>query len=190
MGDESGGVCVPPSGGRVENTMVKRQDDPERDRAIWQAARDALRAEAARAAPPNEMDVAAYLDGRLEGRALERVEAWMASSEDALDLVMAARESLALGPDQAPVAVIRRARALVGGRAAEQHGGWLERLRSAVRTPLWRPALSAVAAAIFLLVCAGSFELGRQESRSLAQIRAEPADLDGPSLGLDDDIIL
>ncbi len=170
--------------------MVKRQDDREADRAIWQAARDALRAEAARAAPPNEMDVAAYLDGRLEGKELERVEAWMASSEDAVDLVTAARESLALRPGRAPEAVIRRATALVDGPAAEQHGGWLERLPSAVSAALWRPALSAAAAAIFLLVCAGSFELGRQESGSLAQVHAEPADLDGPSLGLDDDIIL
>ncbi len=169
--------------------MVKRQDGPEGDRAIWQAARAALRAEAARTAPPHEMEIAAYLDGRLEGQELERVEAWMASSEAALKLVMAARESLASDPGRAPESVIRSATALLGGPAEEDRRGWLERLGSAVIAPAWRPAVTAIAAVIFLLVCAGSFELGRQESRYLAQFHAEPSDLDGPSLGLDDDIL-
>lgn len=143
--------------------MSEKNLREERDRALWRR----LRAESQGAADgeawsPDEMALAAYLDGTLDEAERAEVEAWLAAEPAGLELVLAARESLAEPDVAAPEAVVRRAAALVpdppGNRLAR-------RLRWAF-TPVWQPLGWSGAAAGVLLACVVGFQLGQSGYRS------------------------
>jgi hypothetical protein len=146
--------------------MVKHFDDKPEDRALWDRARAAWRGAAATepaVADPDALTLAAYLEGGLGEAERARVEAWMAGSDAALDLALTAREA--------------------------DRTGWLAWTGALFARP-WHPAMSGLAAGLFLMACAGSFELGRQEPRGLSMAQTEGMELDGPDLSLDlEDII-
>ncbi len=147
----------------------------ESDRALWLR----LRAESQSAATrdgraPDEMALAAYLEGRLDETAGAEVEAWLAAVPEGLDLVLAAREALS-GPDMAaPEEVVRRAAALVPDPPGRRLTG---RLRGAI-APLRRPLGWSGAVAGVLLACVVGFELGQSgydSSVALTQLEVAEA---------------
>lgn len=172
--------------------MVKHFDDKPEDRALWDRARAAWRGAAATEpaeADPDALTLAAYLEGGLGEAERARVEAWMAGSDAALDLALTAREALRAEAAVAPPALVHRAQAMVGYRASDGRTGWPAWIRALFARP-WHPAMSGLAAGLFLMACAGSFELGRQEPRGLSMAQTEGMELDGPDLSLDlEDII-
>jgi len=129
------------------------------DKVLWRTARRDLPQPAA----PEEAEllIAGYLDGSLDEAARERVEAWLARDEAALDLLLASRAALQDAPEATavPAAAIERAQGMVRApvRVASPSGlgGLLAPLRA-----LWQPAGMAAAAAC-LLACVVGFELGR-----------------------------
>lgn len=140
--------------------MTKEIKEPTSDRELWQRARQV------REAPLNDEDlmlVAAYLDGRLDAKEREALEARLAASPDLLDLMLASRESLAAGAGDAPSAGIRRAQGLVRQRPAaasgQGFGAWLRDLLLPARG-LLQPA-GIAAAAVIVIASAAGFELGR-----------------------------
>lgn len=143
-----------------------------RDAALWRRARAAWIEGAGPAEAPDPTTLAAYLDGGLDAAARDRVEAWMAASEEALDLVIAAREALAAPAGEVPDGFVRRAQGIVaarpapagpGGSAMAGLGAWLG--------GFWRPAAWAgAAAAVVLLASASGFELGRVGVAELAAL--------------------
>ena len=132
---------------------------PDADKALWRQARHGL----AEAKTPEEAEaallIAGHLDGSLDEPTRERVEAWLARDEAALDLLLATRAALQETPAEAPAPLVERARSIVRPpvRAAKPSGlgGFLSPLRI-----LWQPVGMATAAAC-LLACVVGFELGR-----------------------------
>ncbi len=160
---------------------------------LWARARPGWRALAAPGgAPgasgeaPDPLILAAYLDGALDEAERERVEAWMAASSDALDLIAAARETLEEGSREAPPeSLISRAQGLVRAPVREPAGllAWLRGL-TGFEAQAWRPIAWAGVTAALLVASAGGFELGRLGTEQLASIQtAAGDDLD---LGMDD----
>lgn len=96
---------------------------------------------------PGSLELAAYIDGRLEAAPSEAVEAHLAACQSCLDAVGEAR-SLSFEP--APPAVVERARALVG-LAGPRLGG-LARVGRAVAWPM--------AAAASIAVCVVGYRVG------------------------------
>jgi hypothetical protein len=146
-----------------------------RDVRLWKEARGAW-LERVEGESPDPLVLAAYLDRKLDAAEAARVEAWMARSEDALDLVVAAQEAVATVPapsdaQAVPGAVLKRAQGLVPpapvARAPESSSplaGWREALRRLLDSPflVLRPvALSAATALAIVLASAGGVELGR-----------------------------
>lgn len=152
--------------------MMESDRKSEDGRALWARVRGPVREDmAGRSGGIDPLDLAAYLDGRLDEGASARLEAALAASPETLDLVIAAREALDAGTTPAPDALVRRAVALAGAPAGSA-GGWLHRLVQAL-TPEATPqrALAfGTAAAVYLLVSAAGFELGRAEFDYNAQI--------------------
>lgn len=171
--------------------MTDRYDPKAEDAELWSRAREAclapLRESAdAPGAAPDPLVLAAYLDGTLDPLSAERVEAWMAGSPDALDLVIAAREALVASPAPAPQGLVERARGLVRARPARASGdGLLERIGRWLVPGygLGRSAAWAGLAAALLLSAAGSFELGQFGVRQLAAAEVQEADELGLGLG-------
>ena len=152
--------------------MMESDRKSEDGRALWRQARGSVRENlAGRAGEIDPLDLAAYLDGCLDEGAVPRVEAALAALPETLDLVIAAREALDAGTTPAPEALVRRAVALADA-PAQSRGGWLYRLVQAL-TPeaaSQRALAFGTAAAVYLLVSAAGFELGRAEFDYNAQI--------------------
>ena len=88
---------------------------------LWARARAGWRDAVAAPEAPDPLTLAAYLDGTLEEATQERVEAWMATSSEALDLVMALREAGA--PEAVPESLLTRAQGLVRERPGAARAG-------------------------------------------------------------------
>lgn len=164
--------------------MTIGQNDEKGDRELWRRAREGL--PAAEAIPDDEevMLLAAYLDGSLGSAAHERVEAWLASDPQALELMMTARAGLEAEPTAAPDALLSRAQGLVRERKPAARAGWLAPLRGWLLPevgPLWQPIGLA---AMLLVVCALGFQLGRTGYAGL-QSGEQPAEQQVADLGLD-----
>ncbi len=143
--------------------MTERSLREERDRALWRRLRAESQGGAAdEARAPDEMALAAYLEGRLDEAERAEVEVWLAAEPAALELVLAAREALAAPGMAAPDAVVRRAAALVPDPPGSRLAG---RLRG-VFTPLWQPLGWSGAVAGVLLACVVGFQLGQSGYQS------------------------
>lgn len=177
--------------------MTEKTENSREEAALWARARDDWRKSATLTEAPDALSLAAYLDGTLDPQGRERVEAWMAGSEDALDLVIAAREASATTPASVPRSLVRRAQALVEPTpvTASRGPSWLESL-----TAFLRPAPGvgmagmgmtwAGAMALFLIVSASGFELGR--TATLEAVSFQTALAEELSFGLtqsDDDLL-
>ena len=154
--------------------MTQDVDPKDGDAGLWRQARAGWAAAQAAQEPPDEVSLAAYLDGALEPTAEARVEAWLARSPEALDLVLAARQAMAEPSGPAPEAVVRRAEALVPGRPARPASSWLDWLFEPF-APLARPAAWAGVAAAVLITAVSGFELGRTGIQHMAALDAAVA---------------
>jgi hypothetical protein len=143
--------------------MTEKSMREERDRALWRRLRAEYEDSAAgEACAPDEMALAAYLEGTLDEAECAEVEAWLAAAPEGLDLVLAAREALAEPSVAAPEAVVRRAAALVPDPPGRRLAG---RLRG-VFMPLWQPLGWSGAVAGVLLACVVGFQLGQSGYQS------------------------
>jgi len=181
---------------------MSEEEENTRDGAgLWARARPGWRALAATGNAPesaqevsNPLILAAYLDGTLDGAGCDAVEAWMAASPEALDLMIAARESLGeapgAAPGPAPEGLISRAQGLVRAPVRESagFGAWLRGLIG-FEPAAWRPLAWAGTAAVLLVVSAGGFELGRLGTEQLVSVQTaalgDDLDLD---LGFDEPV--
>ena len=156
---------------------------------LWARARSGWQASVVADEAPNSLMLAAYLDDSLDEPGREAVEAWMAATPEALELMISARAELAepLGaPGAAPVSLVFRAQGLVRAplRVSAGLGAWLRGLIG-FESEAWRPLAWAGVAAVLLVVSAGGFELGRLGADRL--VPAQFATLgDDLGLGLDD----
>ena len=156
-----------------------------RARPGWRAASTSQTAENV----PNPLVLAAYLEGTLDEAGRAAVEAWMAATPEALDLMIAARAELAETPEApgtAPESLVSRAQGLVRAPARESAGlgAWLRGLIG-FEPEAWRPLAWAGVTAALLLVSAGAFELGRLGTERLASVQTAALG-DDLELGLDD----
>ncbi len=145
---------------------------------LWARAREGWRAAAPRPEAPDSLTLAAYLDGTLDEAARERVEAWMAASPEALDLVISARSAQAAAPEAAPDGLTSRAQGLVRERpraARAGLGAWLSGL-IAFQVEAWRPVAWAGVTAALLVVSTGGFELGRLGALYMAPVQTAAGD--------------
>ncbi len=158
--------------------MAKESVNHKDGARLWARARGAWTAPTAAApgAEPDAVALAAYLDGTLDPEGRARVEAWMAGSLDALNLVVAAREAGAEAPAAAPADVVRRAQDLVRARRVAG-GGFAARLGAllAPDAPFWRPVAWAGVTAALLLVSVSGFELGRAGTLQMVSRQVELA---------------
>ncbi len=187
--------------------MDKKDASTRMDAALWRRVRQDWRAQAGAVelpgAPETTTEMAAYLDGRLEGAGLERMETRLAASPEALDLALAARDALAAGSAPAPASLLARARALAADPATDPATGpatgpaawaagspaWLLALLAPWRNGAHRAAVGFAAAALLLASVAG-FELGRSgyaHSAAVENLMSEAIDF---GLGQDLDDIL
>ena len=157
--------------------MAKESVNHKDGARLWARARGAWTAPPG--AEPDAVALAAYLDGTLDPEGRARIEAWMAGSLDALNLVVAAREAGAEAPAAAPVDVVRRAQGLVRARRAAGDG-FAARLGAllAPDAPFWRPVAWAGVTAALLLVSVSGFELGRAGTLQMVSLQAEPPQVD------------
>ena len=154
-----------------------------RARPGWRAAHGSRSAEDV----SNPLMLSAYLDGALDEAGREAVEAWMAATPEALELMIAAREALAAEPPgAAPEALVSRAQGLVRAPATESAGlgAWLRGL-TGFDPEAWRPLAWAGVAAALLVVSAGGFELGRLGTDRLVAVQTAILG-DDLELGLED----
>ncbi len=159
---------------------------------LWARAREGWHAATAAPDAPDSMTLAAYLDGTLDEAALERVEAWMAASPEALEQVISARSAQAAAPEAAPDGLMSRAQGLVRAppRAAGAGlGAWLSAL-IAFQVEAWRPVAWAGVTAALLVVSTGGFELGRLGALHMARIQTASSDDLGFGLGDSTDELL
>ena len=151
--------------------MSTERRTPRSDKELWRSL--ASRPEGVPAAV-SEMDLAAWLDGRLSEEAAAPVEAAVAADpvlrRAALDLADILGKPLPAAPGR----MVVRARALVDFEALEASGGgpfgkWLSGLRLfAGPRPALRQGVMAVAAVV---VATGGFMVGGGLGESLAQQR-------------------
>jgi hypothetical protein len=153
--------------------------------ALWDRARLRVLEDLAAAAPEiDEGDLAAYLDGSLDGgldgAERARIEAALASQADSLELLIASREALAgptpgIAAPEAPSDVVARAQALVPEPRPRAEawigevGAWLSARAGALLDPRRGLAFAGVAAG-FLVISVAGFELGRAEVAYNTQI--------------------
>jgi anti-sigma factor RsiW len=151
--------------------------------ALWDRARLRVLEDLAAAAPEiDEGDLAAYLDGSLDGgldgAERARIEAALASQADSLDsleLLIASREALAgptpgIAAPEAPSDVVARAQALVP-EPRPRAEAWIGEVGAwgALLDPRRGLAFAGVAAG-FLVISVAGFELGRAEVAYNTQI--------------------
>ena len=156
--------------------MTEDERDIASGRALLRRARELIPEDSrAAASAVDSLDLAAYLDGRLDGEPRARVEAQLAASPEAMELLIASREALDAGSLAAPESLVRRASALAGAPESAG-GGWLARLAGLFALPIALPApprralAFASVAAAFLLISVTGFELGRAEAAYSARI--------------------
>ena len=170
--------------------MTEETDKSEAGAALWARAREGWRTATAAPEAPESLMLAAYLDGTLDEAALERVEAWMAASPEALEMVISARSAQAAAPEAAapeaaPDGLMSRAQGLVRARpraARAGLGAWLRGLIG-FQVEAWRPVAWAGVTAALLMVSTGGFELGRLGALSLAPVQTAASDDLGFGLG-------
>ncbi len=156
---------------------------------LWARARPGWRAAAAVEASgeaPDTLILAAYLDGALDEAGRAAVEAWMAATPAALELVISARADLGQAPGAAPENLVSRAQGLVRTplRESAGRGAWLRGLFG-FEPEAWRPLAWAGVTAALLVVSAGGFELGRLGTERLVPVQTTALG-DDLGLGLDD----
>lgn len=169
--------------------MSEKHGNDRNGAGLWVRARPGWRAMAASEGAeeaPNALILAGYLDGTLDEREREAVEAWMAAAPEALELVAAARADLGRAPETAPQGLIARAQGLVRAPAREPGGlgAWLRGL-AGFEVQAWRPLAWAGVTAVLLVVSAGGFELGRLGADRLVSVQTATLD-DDLELGVDD----
>lgn len=152
---------------------------------LWARARPGWRSAVA-PETPNPLMLAAYLDNTLNEAGREAVEAWMAATPEALELMVAARVQSRQGPQEAaPASLVSRAQGLVRAPVAVSAGlGWLRGLIG-FQPEAWRPLAWAGVTAALLVVSAGAFELGRLGTERLIPVQTAALG-DDLELGLDD----
>jgi anti-sigma factor RsiW len=158
--------------------MTEETDKSEAGAELWARAREGWRAAAPRPEAPDSLTLAAYLDGTLDEAALERVEAWMTASPEALDLMISARSAQAAAPEAAPDGLMSRAQGLVRARpraARAGLGAWLSGLIG-FQVEAWRPVAWAGVTAALLVVSTGGFELGRLGALQLVPVQTAASD--------------
>ncbi len=158
--------------------MTEETDKSEAGAALWARARAGWRAATAAPDAPDSLTLAAYLDGTLEEAARERVEAWMAASPEALDLMISARSAQAAAPEAASDGLMSRAQGLVRVRpraARAGLGAWLNGLIG-FQVEAWRPVAWAGVTAALLVVSTGGFELGRLGALHMAPVQTAASD--------------
>ena len=135
---------------------------------------------------PTPLVLAAYLDDTLDPAGRAAVEAWMAATPAALELMISARADLGQAPGAAPENLVSRAQGLVRAplRESEGRGAWLRGLIG-VEPEAWRPLAWAGVTAALLVVSAGGFELGRLGTERLVPVQTAALG-DDLGLGLDD----
>ncbi len=156
---------------------------------LWARARPGWRAAAAVEASgeaPDTLILAAYLDGALDEAGRAAVEAWMAATPAALELMISARADLGQAPGAAPENLVSRAQGLVRAplRESAGRGAWLRGLFG-FAPEAWRPLAWAGVTAALLVVSAGGFELGRLGTERLVPVQTAALG-DDLGLGLDD----
>lgn len=137
--------------------------------ALWRRVRAGHGPHGATA--PDALTMAAYVDGTLEAAARDQVEAWMAASPEALEMILAARPAGAKPYPPAPAGLVARASGLVGGRRASVQpasGGVMAWLAGWTQPSVW-----AAATAAMLLAAVISFEVGREATITLAAVQAD-----------------
>ncbi len=158
--------------------MTEELDKSEDGAELWARARAGWRETAPRPEAPDSLTLAAYLDGTLDAAALERVEAWMAASPEALDLMISARSAQVAAPEAAPDGLVSRAQGLVRARPRAARAGlgtWLSGLIE-FQVEAWRPVAWAGVTAALLVVSTGGFELGRLGALHLAPVQTAASD--------------
>jgi anti-sigma factor RsiW len=186
--------------------MREDKTKTEEGAALWRRAREAGAPQVEDEAP-EDLWLAAYLDGSLAEDEAARLEARLAGDPALLDELLTLRETLAAGPETAPAGVVVRAQALrpeqketlrpeqkealrpqwkAQPATAREEGSWFGHLLAG-----WlRPAVPAFAAVALVLACAGAFELGRYQGEQMdATQSAEVADSDVPVDLLLEDLI-
>jgi len=147
--------------------MVNESERSEDGAALWAKAKHAF-GPAESGQVPDDVTIAAYLEGRLDSTAAARIEAWLTASEAGLDLVAAARTSLAAPVKEAPDRAVQRAQALVGFAPRQSTRGLFGWLSDLV-PPAWHPAHALGVICVLVLLGAGSFELGREGAMAFAE---------------------
>ncbi len=158
--------------------MTEELDKSEAGAALWARAREGWRTATLRPEAPDSMTLAAYLDGTLDQAALERVEAWMAASPEALERVISARSAQAAAPEAVPDGLMSRAQGLVRARPHGSRAGlgtWLSGLIG-FQVAAWRPVAWAGLTAALLVVSTGGFELGRLGALHMAPVQTAASD--------------
>ncbi len=158
--------------------MTEETNKSEAGAELWARAREGWRAATADPDTPDSLTLAAYLEGTLDEAARARVEAWMAASPEALDLVISARSAQAAAPEAAPDGLMSRAQGLVRARpraARAGLGAWLSGL-IALQGAAWRPVAWAGVTAVLLAVSTGGFELGRRGALHMAPVQTAASD--------------
>ncbi len=158
--------------------MTEETNKSKAGAELWARAREGWRAAMAAPATPDSLTLAAYLEGTLDAAARARVEAWMAASPEALDLVISARSAQAAAPGATPDGLISRAQGLVRARpraARAGLGAWLSGL-IALQGAAWRPVAWAGVTAVLLAVSTGGFELGRRGALHMAPVQTAASD--------------
>jgi hypothetical protein len=146
------------------------------DKALWAQLKAGARTSSTAAMPPvSDMELAAWLDGRLAADAMSRIEARLAADPVLLDAALETADT-ARTAEPAPDRLVTRAQALVGFEAEQKRPsrgsfGWLGR---------WRRSFEmALVASAFLVVCATGFSLGGGFQEAYAGSRFDIADVVG-----------
>ena len=127
------------------------------DRELWELARPGLEISDRPGDDEAPLLIAGYVEGRLTPAEQLRVEAWLATDEAALELMLDTQAALAAAHEPAPPAsLVSRAEGLVRSRpvTGAERSGWLERLFGGLGGGL-QPIGLAAALALAVAVGAG-----------------------------------
>lgn len=163
---------------------MSNNDHRSNDEALvnaWRRARDSAKKGQNSAVELDPLLLAAYLDGTLDAQECAEVEASLAASPEAMDLMVAVRQAQSASPPQVPDSVLRRAQGLVpGGLVPEGFvpdpraftaatPSWLERLTAPIAAA-FQPTVWAGATMAVLLACMLGFQLGQVGYDQLAAV--------------------
>jgi len=171
------GVCCCGASIRVEREKKTDRTDIELDAELLRRAAERWPGEGAES-DVDPMELAAYLDRRLDAEAAEAMEGTLAADPAALELWLAA-DAAQGARYPVPPSMMRR---VAGRRLRPESKGWIRRLGHALAPDRPRGVAWAVAGALLLAICAGGFQLGRygyEASRGPTQT----AQIDGPFFG-------